>query len=396
MESEERLLILGASVLQLPAILEAKEMGYKVGVIDYDADAVGIPFADTFFEVSTNDIPGVIDVTKCFKPRGILTLATDMPVKSVAYAARECNLPAIDVETAEVVTDKYRMIRSFSDHGVEHPWYFLISDRSELQAIHKEVSFPCIIKPTDGSGSKGVALVTSFSELEFLYDYASSCSKGGKVIIEEYLEGDEVSVELMVINGEPIVLQVTDKITSGPPFFVEMGHTQPSRLNKNAIAGIKDLAIRAVRAVGINQGPAHVEIMQTDKGPKMIELGARLGGDCITTHLVPLSTGINMVRATIQAACGELPDIQRKYERGAAIRYLQSSTGRIERFENVQKAESLEGIVELKLTKEPGDNARIIKNSNDRIGFIIAEGKDADEAAERCEQARDLVKVVIE
>ena len=168
-------------------------------------------------------------------------------------------------------------------------------------------------------------LIENREELERAVRYSSSNGREGSVIVEEYLQGSEVSVEVMVIDGEVHILQVTDKLTTGAPHFVEMGHSQPSRLRNEDIKAIRDLAARAVKSVGIDNGPAHVEIMLTDKGPKMIELGARMGGDCITTHLVPLSTGIDMVKATIQIALGEQPDIAPKFNKGAAIRYIKET-----------------------------------------------------------------------
>ena len=142
----------------------------------------------------------------------------------------------------------------------------------------------------------------------------------------------------MVIDGEPHVLQITDKLTTGAPHFVEMGHSQPTRQCAENQKQIRDLAIRACKAVGINIGPAHVEMILTKDGPKMVELGARMGGDCITTHLVPLSTGIDMVGATIDAACGKKPDITKKINKGSAIRYFNTTAGYLRSIEGIEEA----------------------------------------------------------
>jgi biotin carboxylase len=221
-----------------------------------------------------------------------MTLATDMPMRSVARVAEVCGIAGISMDTAIKTTDKGEMITVFEYNGIEHPWYFIATNRNEFENIKHNVTYPCIMKPTDNAGSRGVVLVNNLEELENKYEYAVGESRKGGVIIEEYMLGPEVSVEVMVVNGDPHILQVTDKITTGAPHFVEMGHTQPSRLGKESVASIHDLAIRAIKAVAIKNGPAHVEIILTKDGPKMVELGARMGGDCITTHLVPLSTGV--------------------------------------------------------------------------------------------------------
>ena len=391
----KKLLIIGASVLQVPGIKKAKELGYYVAVADYDPKAVGIPLADEYFNVSTIDTEGVAKVAKEFNPDGIMTLATDMPMRSVSRAAKELGLPGISMDTAIKSTDKGEMIKAFERAGVEHPWYYIALNEDEFKEVLDKVSYPCIMKPTDSSGSRGVVLVHSKEELENEYSYTKDNSRKGGVIVEEYMVGSEVSVEVMAVGGVPHVLQVTDKLTTGAPHFVEMGHSQPSRLGEDNVAKIKDLAIRAVKAVGITDGPAHVEIMLTKDGPKMVELGARMGGDCITTHLVPLSTGIDMIKATIETSCGITPDIEQKLNKGSAIRYFNTDCGTIESIEGVEEARALEGIKEITFVKNVGDKVGTIGSSTDRVGFVIAQADTAEDAVKVCKRAMELIKITV-
>ena len=392
----KKILIIGASILQLPAIKLAKELGYYVGVIDYDPNAVGIPYADEYFNVSTIDIDGVTDTAKEFSPDGIMTLATDMPMRSIARACEVLGLPGISFDTAVKSTDKGEMIKAFEACGVEHPWYFILSDPSELDEVMDKISFPCISKPTDNSGSRGVMLIHNSDELKKAVQYSSQNGRGGSVIVEEYLKGPEVSVEIITVDGQPHVLNVTDKLTTGAPHFVEMGHSQPSILGEGNVKKIKDLAIRAVKAVGIQNGPAHVEIMLTENGPKMVELGARMGGDCITTHLVPLSTGINMMEATRRIACGETPDIEQKLKKGSAIRYFNPPIGVIREIKRIEDALKIEGVREISFVKKVGDTVGSIGSSTDRVGFVIAQADTADEAVRICEEACNTVEIITE
>ncbi len=392
----KRLLIIGASILQLPAIKKAKELGYYVGVVDYDPQAIGISFADEYFNVSTIDADGVCDVAKQFKPHGIMTLATDMPMRSVAKAAACCGLAGISMDTAVKATDKGEMIKAFEACGVEHPWYYLVGDEKELASLENLITYPCIMKPTDSSGSRGVVLLENATMLRDEFSYSHEQSRNGEIIIEEYLSGSEVSVEIMVIDGEVYVLQVTDKLTTGAPHFVEMGHSQPSRLGAENVARIKDLARRAVLAVGISNGPAHVEIMLTKDGPKMIELGARMGGDCITTHLVPLSTGVDMIKATIELSCGVVPDIECKMQKGSAIRYFSAPCGVIKDIKGVEEAKKIAGVQEISFVKNIGDTSGEIGSSTDRIGFVISQGDTAEEAVRICEKVLKTVKILVE
>ena len=392
----KKLLIIGASILQLPAIKLAKKLGYYVGVVDYDPHAIGIPYADEYFNVSTIDTEGVTETAVAFQPDGIMTLATDMPMRSIAKACEALGLPGISFDTAVKSTDKGEMIKAFAAAGVEHPWYYILSSPEELNEVLGKISFPCVSKPTDNSGSRGVMLIHNENELRDAIRYSSESGRSGSVIVEEYLQGPEVSVEIITLNGEPHVLNVTDKLTTGAPHFVEMGHSQPSALDEDALVEIRDLASRAVKAVGIENGPAHVEIILTKNGPRMVELGARMGGDCITTHLVPLSTGIDMIEATIRIACGETPDITPKWQKGSAIRFFDPPCGKIVRIEGAENAAQIEGVKEISFTKKVGDTVCGIGSSTDRVGFVITQADTPEEAVRICEKACATLKIVTE
>ncbi len=391
----KKVLIIGASILQLPAIRKAKELGYYVGVADYNPNAIGITEADEYFNVSTIDVDGVVKVAQAFNPDGIMTLATDMPMRAVAKACEVCGLPGISFDTAVKATDKGEMIKAFEAAGVEHPWYYIVPSLPDLAAVIEKIKYPCIMKPTDNAGSRGVVMCLSREELESEYEYSHHESRGGAVIIEEYLQGPEFSIEVMVIDGEPHVLQITDKLTTGAPHFVEMGHSQPTRQNDENREKIRDLACRAVKAVGIKIGPAHVEMILTKHGPKMVELGARMGGDCITTHLVPLSTGIDMVGCTIQLACGEQIDIQPKFNKGSAIRYFDAHNGLIQGIKGIEEAEKLEGVKEVSIVHQVGETIGEIGSSTDRVGFVIAQGETAEAAVMVCEKAMKTIAIEI-
>lgn len=389
-------MIVGASLLQLPAILKAKEMGLHVAVLDYNPKAVGIPYADVYFNASTMDEEAVLAAAKEYCPDGIMTLATDMPMRGVARAAENLHLDSISYETAVKATDKFEMIQAFRQHGVPCPWYFAIDSKKELEACLADISFPCIIKPTDNAGSHGVAMARSSQELMDNYGYAYSNSRHGRVIVEEYLQGPEVSVEVMVIHGEVHVLQITDKITTDAPHFVELGHTQPSQLPLDTQVAIRDVAVSACKAVGIDKGPAHLEMRVTSRGPVMIELGARMGGDNITTHLVPLSTGIDMVKATIMIALGKEPDIIPSCNCGSAIRFFEVPSGKLCAVNGVEEATYISGVKEISITKEIGARVGELECSNDRVGYVIAQGVGAAEAVKACERAIDTIQFTIE
>ncbi len=395
-EQKKRILIVGASALQVPMILRAKELGFTVAVADMNPNAVGIPYADCFFCVSTIDAEGICEAARAFGAQGITTVATDMPMRAIAYAGEKLGLKSISPDTALKTTDKGEMIRAFEAHGVAHPWFYILENPGEAEGLAGQITYPCISKPTDNSGSRGVALIRSPEELEEALAYSSSCGRTGRVILEEYLSGPEVSVEAFATEGTCHILAVTDKLTTGAPHFVELGHTQPTAIEPAGEEAIRALAAAAMKAVGIENGPAHIEIMLTADGPKMIELGARMGGDFITTDLVPLSTGVDMLGATILLSCGETPDVSPKFREASAVRYFQAEAGVIRAIRGVAEAEAVPGVCRVELFRAVGDTVGGIENSADRTGCIIARGADRAQAVAACERALQLISVETE
>lgn len=396
----KKIMILGASILQLPAIEKALKMGLKVIAVDMNPCAIGFKVNGVIKEViSTIDTISVLEAAKRHQIDGIMTLASDMPMQTVAIVSHELGLVGISEDTACKATNKILMRDALNKAGIPVPLYFKANTQEEfLKAINtiKDAGYKCIVKPADNSGSRGVDLLLENSDIGATYVYSKAYSRSGELIIEEFMEGPEVSVETLAVNGHVHIIQITDKLTTGAPYFVEMGHSQPSQLSLEMQEKVKKIAIAANKAIGIKNGPSHTEIKITKDGPKIIELGARLGGDCITTHLVPLSTGVDMVEASIKVALDEKPDFVPKWNIGSAIRYLKTDAGTIKDIKGIDEAKRLPGIVQISIIHDIGDCAKEIKNSIDRVGFVITQANTVKDAILISEQARDIIKVVVE
>ena len=388
-----KILILGASILQLPAIKKAKQKGYYTIVADMNPNAIGVQYADEFHCVSTIDIEGVANLAEELKPDGIMTLATDMPMRAIAGATTRLGLSGITMDTAIKSTDKGEMIKAFEEHNVEHPWYYIVESPEGFETIVDNVTYPCVIKPTDNAGNRGVSYAANRQELVDAYKYSYENSRSGHVIIEEYMEGEEVSVEIIVYKGQVNILAITDKLTLGKPYFVEIGHAEQSQKSKEIRDAIADLATRAVKAVGIDNSPAHVEIMVTKEGPKMVELGSRMGGGCITTHLVPLSTGIDMIECVMDMTLGIEPDLTPKFDKGSALRHIVGVEGVIESIDGIEDAQNTPGVIEVTMLKEVGSECHYFKNGSDRVGYVIAQGENTAEAISICEKAISKINI---
>ncbi len=392
-------MILGASILQLPAIRKAKELGLEVIAVDIDPDAIGFKEADINLIISTIDIPNVVKAAKDYKIDGVMTLASDMPIRTVAAVAKELGLKGITNDAALKATNKVMMRQALRDYDVPIPKFFKASSEEEyISAVRKfeEMGSRSIIKPADNSGSRGVVLLNGYEEedIKDAYKYSKAFSRNGDILIEEYMEGAEVSVETLSVNGVCHVIQITDKLTTGAPYFVEMGHSEPSLLPLAIRKQVEKVAIAANKAIGIYDGPSHTEIKITADGPKIVEIGARLGGDNITTHLVPLSTGVDMVKCCLHIALGEEPDITPRFSKASAIRYLKSDTGLINHITGIEEAKKIVGIKQISIVHGIGEFAHNIQNSVDRIGFVIAQNNTVEEAINTCEQALNKISIV--
>lgn len=391
--------ILGASILQIPMIKKAKELGYYVIALDHDPNALGARIADEFRQISTLDEIGVEQVVRETHANLLTTAATDAPMRVVAAVCNKLNLPSISPQTAAKVTDKGKMIHALEKMNVPVPRFEILNSEAEIKTAYEKISSggtkPVILKPVNSSGSRGVIKVNPNEDLHSAFSYSQKAGNG-TVVISEFMNGPEVSVEVFSSKTGPEVVTITDKTTSGNPHFVEIGHSQPSLLNLDIQTKIEKIALEAVNALEIHSGPAHVEII-VDQGttPKIVEVGARLGGDFITSHLVPLSTGFDMVTATLKAAAGEEISVTKSHNSGVAIQFITCNPGIITSI-NLPDSKLLQTkhmSYELQVTI--GDHVPELKASNDRLGYVICSNKSVEVARQHCKEIVDKIDIQV-
>lgn len=395
----KKIMILGASILQLPAILKAKEMGLKVIAVDMDKNAIGFKYADICLEISTIDTQKVMEAAQLYDIDGIMTLASDMPMRTVASVASKLSIVGINEETALRATDKGIMRECLEDNNVPIPKFARVNNYKDYLEVIENISGKLIIKPSDNSGSRGVFLLEDKNNEKLInhaFNYSKEYSRNGEIIIEEYMEGPEVSVEAISVRGKVEIITITDKLTTGAPNFVEMGHSQPTRLSIEIQESVNDITKKAIEAIGIKNGPSHTEIIVTNDGPKIVEIGARLGGDNITSHLVPLSTGIDMIESCIKIAIGEEINLTKKIQMGSAIRYIETKAGKIDKILGVDNARLVYGVENITILKKNGDIVSNINSSSDRIGFIIAKSDSANKAIDICNKSKSFIDIRME
>lgn len=398
----KNIVMLGGGPLQVPAIQELKKLGAYVRCFDFNPRAEGFQYADEAKIISTQDVEAICGELKKQKADVLMTSTSDAPVRVISEVSEKLGIPCeLSYEDACAVTIKSIMRERLRNNGVPIPKFVVINDFSELKKVFVNTfGGACIIKPADNAGSRGVKLLQGHyktEELEKEYNICKECAKNGIIVAEEIMNGPEVSVESMTIDGETVILTITDKVVCERPYFVEIGHVEPSRLPEDIKEKIEFVTRQAITAMNIKNAPTHTEIIVTKEGPKIVEIAARLGGDFITSRLVPLSTGINMVRESVKLALGEDVCLDKTRNSGAAIRFLcATETGTISKIEGVQDALAEEGICEVVLYVEPGEKVSRVKSSNDRIGHIIAIGQNADEAWNHAKKACQKIRIILD
>lgn len=301
------LAIIGASYLQLPLINKAKEMGYTTHVFAWAANDVGERAADYFYPISIVEKDLILETCKKIGICGICSIASDLASITVNYVAHELNLTGNSLESTAFSTNKHLMRLQFEKNNDPSPKSILVDEKTDLSSV--QLRYPIIVKPTDRSGSRGIFKLNDGKSLEEAV--AKSCKESfeKKALIEEFVEGDEYSVEYISYKGNHRFLAVTQKFTTGSPHFIETGHLEPAPLCDEALVRVKCVVEHALNSLKIVNGASHSEIKILPNGDiYIIEIGARMGGDCIGSDLVPMSTGIDFVRCVIQVACGLEPD----------------------------------------------------------------------------------------
>ncbi|MFA6242275.1 MAG: ATP-grasp domain-containing protein [Candidatus Hydrogenedentales bacterium] len=392
--NKPRIAVIPAGQFQIQAILDAQSMGYEVVAFDGNPQAPGLKIADFPEAVNPMDTERAIALARRYGVVGVVSVANDPCIVPLALLCEALHLPGITPELARLARDKSG-VRERLRTSLPHycPRFCVVDNREALPHVGTVCGWPAVLKPCLSSGSKGVVIVNDETELDAAYQYSSRFTNDNKVLAEELLIGQEVSVEGLVADGETYIAAVTDKMTTPPPFCVEIGHSIPSRLS----GGIREEVIRCVRDItgtlGLNNCALHAEIYATARGPKLVEFGARLGGGCITSHLVPLATGINLNRAVISMATGHAPAVVPTLSQGAAIRFMTPPAGRVTAIRGLSEAMEAPGVVEVACTLSPGDIVSRLENSDHRVGYVITTGPDAESAMARAAEAVEQIQV---
>ena len=394
---KKTIMIIGGGLLQLPAIHTARKMGLQVIVTDYNPDAIGMKEADIPIVMSTRDIDGSVRVARMQNEitpiNAVLTVGTDASM-SVAAVANALNLPGIKFEDAESATNKIKMRMRFKEHAIPSPGFLPVWSLADAKKACKILGFPLVIKPSDNMGARGVMKIDNLNQLSDAFRFTKDASPSGELIIEEYMEGRELSIDAVIYNSDIVITGVADRIIEYPPYFVETGHTMPSHLPMELQEEACRIMKKGIKALGITIGCAKGDIKLTDKGPMIGELAARLSGGFMSAYTYPLSTGVDLTRAAIEISMGQEPgNLEPLMNRVAIERAIITGSGIVKTITGLEEALNIPGIEEIFINVRPGDKVEPPRSNVDKAGNIIAVGETLEEAEESIKKCMDILRI---
>ncbi|MDR0997953.1 MAG: ATP-grasp domain-containing protein [Treponema sp.] len=402
---KERIIILGAGVMQGPAIRIAGEMGLFTIVLDADPQAPCVSLADRFERIDLKDREGIEAFARSLQSKGglsgIMTAGTDFSA-SVAWVAERLGLPGIPYEAALNASDKQRMRSCFDKAGVPSPAFTVLREAPGTdQANFLPFPYPVVVKPVDNMGSRGCRRVDDSSELGDAVRDALGFSRSGRVIVESYMDGPEFSVDAIVYHGEITICGLADRHIFFPPYFIEMGHTMPTLFPAEQQRALLDAFGQAVRSLGLagesSCGAAKGDIKLSSQGPMIGEVAARLSGGYMSGWTYPYASGVEPVRAAIQMAIGRKPDgLVPSRSWTCAERAFISIPGRVRSIQGLEEAKSVQGVRDLFLRAEPGKEVRFPENNVTKCGNILAVAPGREEAVGAAEKAARSVLIRLE
>lgn len=392
----KKLLIIGAGFLQDFVICKAKAMGYEVYAVDADSNAIGLKHADHYEVINIVDKKSCLEYARKSRVNGVLTVATDYGVLTASYIAQEMGLPGLKYEVAQLIKNKYKVRRClYENHVDDTEQAYEVCKDTDIDELAKKIIYPVMVKPCDGSGSRGASRVNSAENLKTACEYAIEGSITHRAEIETFIIGKEYGVESLVINGEVHVLGVMQKWMTQPPYYAELGHSIPNDLRPEIENRVKLCVTNAIKALGVNCGSVNMDMLITEDGRiYIIDIGARMGGNMIGPCIIPYGTGVDYMAAMIQNACGDEIDLSVGEHKAVATKLLAFDGGVIRRLPDIIE---LEEKYDVEIYHHMKKNMKVNEyhTNLDGCGYIVARADNKEEAVKKAEMVLEYFKATI-
>ncbi|MFC2124719.1 ATP-grasp domain-containing protein [Bacteroidota bacterium] len=400
----KKLLIIGAGVEQIPAILMARDMGIYTITSDYNPDAPGMHLADSSYVVSTDDFKGNLNIAEKEKIDGVMTICSETGIPVIGKICDSLNLTGISEDTAIKSTDKESMNEMMRKYDVDIPARKIVSSLNEAIEFTSKFQGPWVLKPSDSSGQRGISFFDSTLKLKDLFDEAKKYASNRKVLIDQFVSGKEINVTAVVHDKTIHILSLADRITLPPPHFgIAVTHSAPPGITDEQKNQVTDSARRAIHAIGLDNGIAYPQIVVTEEGPKLIEIASRMPGGYNREMALYLS-GVDMIRAQILISLGLEFDIDEIRESeiypSAGVKLLTSVdfpelVGKeIKAIKGQDQVMELNGIKACHFHLKKSDLIPELTNSTGRFAAIVAVGETKKQTLSLLEKAASYIKII--
>jgi biotin carboxylase len=406
-EGQRTICIVGAGAEAADGIAVARRMGLHVVATDADPEAPGFAVSHDRILASTYDVDATVAAVADYHRRvrrvdGVLCIASDVPL-TVAHVARAIGVPGLTLETARLASDKLAMKERLAADGVQIPAFAPVASARELGERVARHGLPLVVKPVDSRGARGVLRLDADVEIGWAYAFAKRHSPSGRVMVERFLDGPQVSTESLVVDGTVHTVGMSDRnyelLERFAPHMIENGGALPTRHGDATRRAIHELVARAAGSLGIENGVVKGDVVVHDGVPHIIEVAARLSGGRFCSHEIPLATGVDWVRHAIRVALGERPtaeELRPRYQRGVAQRYVFPSPGRVTAVHGAEAASRGDGIAWSQVRLKPGDVVGPIHSHPARGGSVIACAETREQAVARAVAAVRAIRIEVE
>lgn len=397
-------LIVSGGIEAADAARRAKELGYYVVVSDRDTEAPGFAFADSCLIADVYSPTETAAAAERYhrkirKIDGVICVAADAPV-TAATVCQRLGIRGLPLHAAEAACDKLSMKHRFLEAGVPIPWFAAVETPQALQRIAIERGNNLVIKPVDSRGSRGVQRIAHVADLTKAFMLAREHSPTDRVMVEEYLEGPQVSTESIVIDGKCFTPGFSDRnyeyLERYAPFFIENGGDLPSQLSDETQFKVRDVVAKAAKALGVIDGTVKGDIVVHNGQPYVIELAARLSGGFFCTREIPLNTGVDFLGAALRLAVGDKvspDDLEPKHQTPVIQRYAFPKPGKVVRVTGADDARKVSGITDVIVTAKPGDIIPPAGDKRPSAAMVLATGSSRTAALQAANDALACLKI---
>jgi biotin carboxylase len=403
---QKALLIIGAGIEQVYAYKLAKEQGHIVIGTDVNSDAPAFSEADYKIIVSTRDAESTLSEVIKFQQEknitihGVMTVANDVPL-TVATLSNYLNLEGLSIESAQYSSNKLLMKNKLKDANVSVTPFFPVNNYDEAIDVINTISFPVIIKPVDGRGSRNVFYIRSEDDLIYvkkIFEIQKS-----QILVEKFYDGQQLSTESMILNNKCYTAGISvrnyERLEQFSPYVIEDGGTLPANLDEMMIKKIDSLLLKAAKALNYSKGSIKGDIVIHNGSPYLIEVALRLSGGFFCTHQIPKTSGVDLVLQTINLSLGEQvfeEDLVPHNKCYMATRYFFPKTGQLKSIKGFTEIQKNDWIFNADIFLKPGDKINNITSHADRVGFIQALGSTYEEAVKRANLTISSVEFELE